>query len=150
LSQGGDVPLAAADLVNVPLLCFFRRHPEGLVEQSVRGDNPEPGIEHHEGLPYRVHDAQGSGEVLFEYLGPLPGVCSSCGRHLYPSSLKTVAGQAFLKQWSSFGTVSSFIPLSSKDRKQLHGTGSNGKKIQNELSVHKLYLNNTSKSKKEW
>src|SRR5207244_747549 len=56
------VPLAAAEVVDEPLLGLRPCDPEHLAEGGVHGFHPEPSVEYHQGLAHGLHD--GAGENL--------------------------------------------------------------------------------------
>ena len=63
--QGGNVPLAVAQLVNETVLGFFGRNLKSLIEGAIRGADAQGGVEHQERFAHRVHDVLG---VRFDVL----------------------------------------------------------------------------------
>ncbi len=55
-AQLGKVPLAVAELVEEPAFCGFPLHLEGVVKGAVRPLDPQPGVQHEQGLAHRLDD----------------------------------------------------------------------------------------------
>ena len=54
--QVRDVPLAISEFVNESAFGFVAGNEEGMVKGSVRGLDPERGVQNQEGLSHRIHN----------------------------------------------------------------------------------------------
>jgi len=71
--QGGNVPLAIAQVVEPVRLRLQRRDLEALVKIPIRHEHVQRGVKHHEWDPYRVHDALGVEQGRAGHLFQRPG-----------------------------------------------------------------------------
>ena len=55
-SQGGNVPLAVAQLVDEAVLGFFERDLKSLVKGAVRGSHAQRGVENQQRFAHRIDD----------------------------------------------------------------------------------------------